>query len=166
MMGSRPGKKPQDNNGIVLRRATAQECALLTELCVRSKAMWGYDCGFMARCRGELTVDPSAVESGLLQVAARGETVVGIVELSVNGDEAEIEKLFVEPAVSGAGVGRLLMQWAVDVAKDAGLRKIVIDSDPNAAVFYRRIGAVDRGEVASASIPGRILPRLVIDLTD
>ena len=93
MNGSRPGKKPQDDDGIALRRATAQECALLTELCIRSKAMWGYDRDFMARCRGELTVEPSAVESGLLQVAARGETVVGIVELSVNGgghtDEGE-----------------------------------------------------------------------------
>lgn len=165
MMGSRPGKKPQDNDGILLRRATALECALLTELCVRSKAKWGYDRDFLERCRGELTVDPSAVESGLLQVAARGETVVGIAELSVDGDNAEIEKLFVEPVASDAGVGRLLMRWAVDTAKQAGLRKIVIDSDPNAAGFYRRVGAVDNGEVASVSIPGRTLPRLVIDLT-
>lgn len=165
MTGPKAAEEPRDSGDLFLRRAALSECGLLTELCVRSKAMWGYDRDFMEKCRTELTVDRCAVESGLLRVAARGELIVGIAELSFAGDEAEIEKLFVDPAASGAGVGRLLMRWAVDAAKTAGAKKLVIDSDPNAAAFYRRIGAVDAGHVASASIPGRMLPRLVIDLS-
>ncbi len=165
MTGSKTAGEPRHGD-IFLRHAAASECELLTDLCVRSKAMWGYDRHFMKKCHAELTVDQCAVESDLLRVAARGDTVVGIVELSIEGDEAEVEKLFVDPAASGAGVGRLLMRWAVDAAKTAGVKKLVIDSDPNAAAFYRRIGAVDVGKVASASIPGRMLPRMVIDLPE
>ena len=36
---------------IVLRPADPSEAALLTDLCLRSKAVWGYDAAFMARCR-------------------------------------------------------------------------------------------------------------------
>ena len=164
MMAPHAPNEPRESSKVILRPAAASECEALTALCVRSKAMWGYDHDFMDKCQAELIVERPSVESGLLRVAERGEMVVGIVELSVTGDEAEVEKLFVDPASSSAGVGRLLMRWAVEAAEKAGAKKLVIDSDPNAAAFYRRIGAVDVGVVASASIPGRVLPRLVIDL--
>jgi len=41
---------------------------------------------------------------------------------------------------------------------------LVIDADPDAADFYRRMGAVDAGSVASGSISGRVIPRLTIEL--
>jgi len=41
---------------------------------------------------------------------------------------------------------------------------MVIESDPGAAPFYRRMGAVDDGVATSASIPGRTIPRLKLTL--
>ena len=42
-----------------LRPARPDEADLLTELCLRSKAVWGYDDAFMRACRAELTLSPA-----------------------------------------------------------------------------------------------------------
>ncbi len=40
----------------IVRPARAGEAASLTALCLRSKAHWGYDAGFMGLCVPSLTV--------------------------------------------------------------------------------------------------------------
>ena len=42
----------------------------------------------------------------------------------------------------------------------------MIQGDPNAADFYRAAGAVQVGERASASVPGRVLPLFELALDD
>ncbi|MEX0342414.1 MAG: GNAT family N-acetyltransferase, partial [Erythrobacter sp.] len=68
--------------------------------------------------------------------------------------------LFVDPPAMGHGIGRRLFAWAAATVAARGGRSLAIAADPQAADFYRRMGAVDAGHVASASIPGRNLPRL------
>lgn len=55
---------------------------------------------------------------------------------------AALGLLFVEPSAIGRGVGRLLYRDALRRAVDLGVRRLVIDSDPHAAGFYRAMGAV------------------------
>ena len=43
------------------RRAEPSDAATLADLALRAKAVWGYDAGFMAACRAELTVDPDSI---------------------------------------------------------------------------------------------------------
>jgi hypothetical protein len=57
-----------------------------------------------------------------------------------------------------------LFDWAIDVARENGATQLIIDSDPCAAPFYRRMGAYDLGQAPSGSVPGRMLPRLAINL--
>lgn len=47
---------------ITLRLADVSEREPLTELCIRSKAHWGYDAAFMALCRDALTVHSLAIK--------------------------------------------------------------------------------------------------------
>ena len=147
-----------------LRDARADETVTLTELCLRSKAVWGYDAAFMAACRDELTIRPDDLERSSLQIAVAGDDVVGLAQVSVNGNDADLAKLFVEPAALRTGAGRILFDWAVHEARARGARRLWIEADPDAAAFYRRMGAVDDGVVASGSIPGRVLPRLRLEL--
>lgn len=148
----------------MLRPARPDEAALLTDLVLRSKAMWGYDDRFLAAVRDELVITPDACATGSIQVAQDGERIAGLAEVEVDGDTAELAKLFVAPDAMRSGIGRLLFDWAESTARDAGARAMLIDSDPGAAEFYRRMGAVDDGEVPSGSIPGRMLPRLKLEL--
>jgi GNAT superfamily N-acetyltransferase len=149
-------------SAIQLRPPRAEEAERLTALCLRSKAVHGYDGAFMNACRHELTV---RVSSELAQTVAMldGE-VAGYAEISVGHGEAELEKLFVEPAAIGKGIGRRLFEWAKAEARERGAASMSVDSDPDAAGFYRSMGAVEVGSSPSGSIPGRFLPRLRLAL--
>lgn len=147
-----------------LRPARADEAELLTELCLRSKAVWGYDDAFMRACRAELTLTPADFSTSSLQVAVEGNEAVGMAQVVVDGDKADLAKLFIAPSALRSGVGRTLFDWAVGEARARGARWMWIEADPDAAPFYRRMGAVDDGGVPSGSIPERVLPRLKLQL--
>ncbi|HLY58362.1 MAG TPA: GNAT family N-acetyltransferase [Stellaceae bacterium] len=147
-----------------LRTPRNDEAAALTELCLRSKAVWGYGEDFMRACREELTLTDSAMEASFVMVAEIDGDPVGVAQVTVEGDTAELDKLFIEPAHLGSGVGKALFDWATTTARDAGAATLVIDADPGAAGFYRRMGALDDGTAPSGSIPGRVLPRLKLVL--
>jgi GNAT superfamily N-acetyltransferase len=147
-----------------LRPARPDEADTLTELCLRSKAVWGYDDAFMRACRAELTLTAEDCATPLIQVATDGDVVAGVVQVTINGEAADLAKLFIAPGTIRAGVGRKLFDWAVTTARQHGARWIRIEADPDAAGFYRRMGAVDDGTAPSGSIPGRVLPRLKLIL--
>jgi GNAT superfamily N-acetyltransferase len=143
-----------------LRTPRYDEAEVLTELCLRSKAVWGYDEQFMQACRGELTLTASIMQSSYLKVAEIGGHLVGVAQVTVKGQLAELDKLFVEPTRLRSGAGKALFEWATAMARDGGAVTMVIEADPDAVGFYRRLGAVDYGTAPSGSIPGRLIPRL------
>lgn len=145
-----------------LRPARVDELAHLSALCLRSKAVWGYDESFLEACREELTLKDDDIDD--TQVAESDGTILGLVQVSCEGAEAVLEKLFVEPKRLLGGAGSQLFLWAVGKARDAGATSLVIEADPGAAAFYRRMGAKDDGFAKSGSIPGRMLPRLRLDI--
>lgn len=148
---------------LLIRAAAVEELPALSELCMRSKAVWGYNAAFMEACRGELTLDPRELVSSRIAVAARGDHVLGIAQVRMAGRDADLLKLFVEPAALRSGVGRALFAWATDAAREMGAARMTIEADPDAAPFYRRLGARDAGLAPSGSIAGRMLPRLVLE---
>lgn len=149
---------------LILRSARTGELDALTDLCLRSKAVWGYDRAFMDACRDELTLTQEDLRETKLQVAERDGAVVGVAQVSAEGATAHLEKLFVEPGQLRGGAGRTLFAWAKTTARECGATHLVIEADPGAAPFYRRMGARDDGTAPSGSIPGRVLPRLVLTL--
>src|ERR1700710_798179 len=153
-----------DTMSIVVRRAELEELQSLSALCLRSKAVWGYDQSFLEACREELSFRPQDLQSTGIAVAETDSGVVGVVQVKVVNAEADLMKLFIEPTQMRSGVGRVLMNWAVERARSLGAIRMFIEADPDAAQFYRNNGAHDVGVVASGSIPGRMLPTLVIDL--
>ena len=148
---------------IRLRDVRPDELPDLSDLCLRSKAVWGYEDAFMTACRSELTLRSDELRSTHMQVAQRDTRVVGLAQVKIIGVDAELLKLFVEPAELKSGVGRLLFEWATARARDLGAIKMVIEADPGAAPFYERMGARQVGFTASQSIVGRMLPRLQME---
>jgi predicted N-acetyltransferase YhbS len=150
-----------------IRLARIDEAPGLSELCVRSKASWGYDDAFMALARVVLQVNPEQSAAGDVWVAtgADGE-VVGMVALgpSEQVDTLDLDKLFVEPQQIRSGVGSALIAHAIDEARRRGAKRLTILSDPYAAGFYERNGARLIGEAPSDAIPGRSVPLYEIKL--
>ena len=154
------------DQAIALRPAASGEVAALTELCLRSKAHWGYDDAFMAACRKELTVSDAAANGPFLHVATAHGVLAAMAEIGEEDGTWHLEKLFVDPPFMSIGLGRRLFDWAARTAAEHGATLLEIAADPDAAPFYRHHGAVDAGKVPSSSIPGRFLPRLVVELAD
>ena len=149
---------------LTIRAATIEELSGLSDLCFRSKAVWGYDEEFMEACRRELSFEPRDLELTPIAVAEHDGKPIGVAQVKVINDEADLMKLFVEPGALRRGTGKALLVWATDIAKKLGATRLTIDADPDAAPFYRRLGAYDIGQASSGSVPGRMLPKLAINL--
>lgn len=146
----------------VIRPARESETELLTALCVRSKAHWGYDDAFMRSSRASLAVSDADIVSGRVLVATDGDCVVGVARVEPDG---ELGMMFVDPPAMGRGAGRALFDAAAALARRLGARSMAILADPNAAPFYERMGARFVSQAPSDAIPGRTLPLYEYDLT-
>lgn len=149
-----------------IRRAKVAEAQALTDLAMRSKALWGYDDAFMAMCLEELTVRPEAIEAGEVWVAEEGGQILGLLELVPEGRSVEVRMIFVDPGLARTGIGRTLWDHAEERAKAVGADTLTLDADPNAVGFYQRMGMRVVGKSPSGSIPGRTLPRMAKRLTE
>lgn len=156
-----------DTARIVIRAALVTEAGKLSSLAFRSKAHWGYSIEFMVACRRELTYSAEMVESPdfdfrIAEIAGEIEGFYALHRL--DSERAELEALFVRPAMMGTGIGTALMAHCRDLARERGFREITIQGDPNAEAFYLAAGAVASGYRESASIVGRQLPMFTISL--
>jgi predicted N-acetyltransferase YhbS len=148
-----------------IRDARPDEAAGLTELALRSKGHWGYDEGALAVFSRELTLTPADLAEGNARVAEDEGAVVGFSTLSPQSRHLiELQHLFVEPGELRRGIGSALFLDACAAARGLGFSTLVIQSDPNAAAFYKRLGATHLRDIAS-SIPGRTIPFMTYSLS-
>lgn len=152
------------DSATTIRLARPGELAELSILCLRSKAVWGYSADFLAACRPKLSLSAADLVASHVAVATRRGHARGVLQVTTQAERATLDKLFVDPRALRSGIGRALFAEAVRAARDAGARSLVIESDPAAAGFFRRMGATGAGEVACDCVPGYTLPRLFMTL--
>nr|WP_321445361.1 GNAT family N-acetyltransferase [uncultured Cohaesibacter sp.] len=149
---------------MIIRPALIEELPALSDLCLRSKGMWDYDPDFLEGCRAPLTIHPANLETDHVMVAETEARILGVVQLSISGEEAELDKLFIDPDATGMGVGGALLDWARDKARACGAKRMSLASDPFAQNFYQKHGAQKIGTVRSEVDPDRTLPHMQITL--
>lgn len=146
-----------------VRPGRPDEAERLTEIAHAAKRHWGYPDAWIAAWRNALTLTPERMACWHVRVAEADGEVAGFHAVSVDGDSAALEHLWIDPPFMGRGIGRMLFDDAMRTAAASGARALVIDSDPHAEGFYVRMGAVRMGEVqADAEGVRRVLPRLRI----
>lgn len=143
-----------------IRRAVADDAAVLTAIAHAAKRHWGYPEAWITLWQRDLTVTPAFVERypvyGAVEVDG---LLVGFYALLFAGADCELEHFWVVPARMGGGVGRALFEHALERCRAIDARRLWITADPNAEGFYRTLGARRVGEVPSTPA-GRLLPRL------
>ena len=138
---------------------------MLSEIAFRSKAHWGYSAEFMDACRTELSVTPQELERNPAFVLVQKSTPIGFYTLErLSSAKIELSHLFIDSDELGRGYESLLLEHALKEARDRGYDVLAIQSDPNAEEFYAACGARRVGLQKSASVPGRMLPLLALDL--
>ncbi len=155
-------------SNIFIRQVKPSDLATISGLAMRSKASWGYPDDFMERCRAELEVTEAKLKNMAFSyhLAEEGSSdIVGFYALKrVDSSTVELEALFVEPAHFGKGIGRMLFDHAVTLARHMEAKTMLIQSDPYAGPFYIAMGATPAGERESESIKGRFLPLYKVEL--
>jgi GNAT superfamily N-acetyltransferase len=145
---------------LCIRPARADEAEILTDLSLRSKAFWGYDASFLARCRAVMMVKARGIESHPHYVAELDGRIAGFYGFEPETEGVGLDYMFVESDLVGRGVGRALWQHAVDTARGLGHPALIVVSDPNAEGFYLRMGCQRVGTRTSELENGRQLPLL------
>jgi GNAT superfamily N-acetyltransferase len=149
-----------DAGSLRIRPARADEAEVLTDLSLRSKAFWGYDASFLARCRAVMTVKARGIENHPHYVAELDGRIAGFYGFEPEAEGIGLDYMFVENDLVGRGVGRALWRHAVDIARGLGHRALIVVSDPNAEGFYLKMGCQRIGTRPSELENGRQLPLL------
>jgi len=147
----------------MIRPAAVDEASVLTQIALDAKRYWGYPEHWIKHWEADLTISPEFIRDNQVFVAEVDGEVRGFYALCVKGEKAELEHLWVTPLSIGTGVGKELFLDAMERAVALDVRAVEITSDPNAAGFYRRMGATQIGETDSP-VDGqtRKLPRMKI----
>jgi ribosomal protein S18 acetylase RimI-like enzyme len=147
-----------------LRPANRDDAARLTALAREAKAHWGYPAAWLERWRDALTITPDYIEHHTVLVAStesEPRSVIGMCALEDHHDHWELAHLWVDPRAHGLGAGRALVKRALAIAARRRPGSVVrVESDPNAAGFYRRLGGREIGSVPAPmdGDPARTLP--------
>jgi GNAT superfamily N-acetyltransferase len=126
---------------LVIRRATPDEAPVLHDLTGRSALHWGYEPEFLLWEPEAIAVTPEFIRNSETFVMEEGDRLVGYYSLVGELPDLSLDKLFVEPGRIGTGFGKRLWLHAVGMARELGASELTFMADPNAAPFYRAMGA-------------------------
>lgn len=145
-------------------RAEPHDADELTRLTLASKAHWGYPAEWMKKWASTLRISPEYLEQHFTMKAISAGRIAGYYSLIpfLSKGFCLLHNLFVLPEFMGRGIGRALFDDALGQTRAAGATRMEWESDPNAAGFYRRLGAhYLRDNVGDY---GRALPVFTIDV--
>lgn len=132
---------------VAVREAASEDAKAATEIAFRAKASWGYPREWLAEWKPKLTFSPDYLSWHDGFVAEVDGEPVGIAVLIRTGDTFELGHLWVAPEAQGQGAGRKLLEAVRVRAFERGAEWLRIEADPNAVLFYERMGARAVGEV-------------------
>ena len=124
-----------------IRPAEPHEASMLADLQNRSSTHWGYPPDFFDWAPEAHVIPEEYVRDNGVYLLEEYGRVVGFYGFTMEGGELLLDKLFVDIDRLGTGCGKALWLHAVETARSLGHDSFVIGSDPNAASFYRAMGA-------------------------
>lgn len=150
------------NGELIIRAGLATDLPTLDAIARAAKAHWGYSAAQLAAWHDDLTTRAESLRARPLFVAQRDGVPVGFVQVATDTAPWEIWALWIEPSRMRRGIGRALLERAMDLAAAAGQTELAIDADPHALAFYRACGARVVGEIAAPidGEPDRARPQL------
>jgi ribosomal protein S18 acetylase RimI-like enzyme len=154
-----------------LRPATPDDAERLTALAREAKAHWGYPAAWLEVWRDALAITPHYIETHTVLVASverEPESVIGMCALEDHEDHWQLAHVWIDPRAHRLGAGRALVERALAIAARRRPGSVVrVESDPNAAGFYRRLGGREVGSVPAPmdGDPARALPVFEIGTT-
>jgi GNAT superfamily N-acetyltransferase len=149
---------------IHIRPALPGEANALSQIALSAKRHWGYPARWIEIWTPQLTFSPDYFQENETWVVEEYHPIA-FYTLQERDGNAWIENLWVLPDYIGQGIGRQLFLHAISRSLQLGYKILQLEADPNAVVFYEKMGMHNIGERQS-EIEGqpRSLPIMEIDL--
>lgn len=100
----------------MIRPASADDATALTKIALEANRYWGYPEHWVKHWESDLTISAEFIRDNHVYVAEENGEIQGFYALSVAGQKAELEHMWVTPALIGAGVGKELLLDAMERA--------------------------------------------------
>ena len=144
-------------------RAETGETEELRRLARESEAHWGYDEAFMETFDARFNITDSFIRSNPVFAAREGGCPAAFWGIRQDGYEWELEYFYVAEGKMGSGLGKRMWKHMTGWCARQGIGRIHFVTSPQAAGFYRKMGAVQDRETRSI-VDGRLIPHLVYDV--
>ena len=149
---------------MTIGKAHTNDAGVLTDITKKSKAYWGYTDAQIEIWSDMLTITKTYIETkSVYKLVADGQIAGYYSYFSEDEFTIKLDNLFVLPQYIGKGFGRLLMTDFLLRIKSTGIKKVTLDSEPNAEMFYAKFGFVKVGHIET-SIKNRYLPVMELAL--
>lgn len=136
---------------VSVRDGRPSEMDVLVELQRRASLVWEDYREQLLAHPDAIAVPADALAAGQVRVAEQAGVVVGFATVlpGLSSEAGELDGLFVEPELWRAGVGRALIEDAVEIARASALRRLEVTAKPRAIAFYEKVGFVTVGEATT-----------------
>ena len=148
---------------MTIEKAINTDHEILTEITKRSKAHWGYSEEQIIEWNDNLTISKNYIESNATFKLLDENKVIGYYSYIIEKPGVKLDNLFVLPEYIGKGFGKYLVNDFLTRMRNQKIKKIILDSDPNAEEFYLKIGFKKIGEFET-SIKNRFMPIMEMNL--
>lgn len=147
-----------------IQKAIPEDHIRLTEITKKSKAYWGYSEEQILKWSNNLTVTIGYIENNPVFKLIDANEIIGYYSyIRQENQQVKLDNLFIIPEYIGKGLGTYLMNDFLERMSIEKCQKIVLDSEPNAEKFYRKIGFKKIGEFET-SIKNRFMPIMEMKL--
>lgn len=147
-----------------LEKANSNDDEVLTAITKKSKAYWGYSEEQIKIWSELLTITPTYIETkSVYKLVVDTKTVEYYSFFYEDEHTIKLDNLFILPDYIGKGLGRILLDDFLILVKRTNVNKIILDSEPNAEMFYAKLGFIKVGEIET-SIKNRYLPIMELNI--
>ncbi len=147
-----------------IQKAKTEDHIRLTEITKKSKAYWGYSDEQIEKWNSHLTITEEYIEKNLVFNLVKETQIIGYYSyLKLENNQVKLDNLFILPEYIGNGFGLFLMNDFLERMRIEKCTKIILDSEPNAEQFYKKIGFTKIGEFET-SIKNRFMPIMEMNL--
>lgn len=146
-----------------IRIGVPGDAETLTEIANAAKRHWRYPEEWLQLWQQDLAVSARYILVNPVYIAEAEGKPVGFVALDLKPGREEVDHLWVLPRWMGKGIGRRLLERALEHCLTEGVETLRVLSDPHAKEFYRSMGAVYEGDFPSYPAP-RTIPVLRFEI--
>ncbi|MET0944498.1 MAG: GNAT family N-acetyltransferase [Flavobacterium sp.] len=149
---------------MTIEKAISSDHQILTDITKKSKAYWGYSEEQIENWSEFLTVTPVYIDTNGVYKLTIEKKLAGYYSFLYEDEKTvKLDNLFILPEYIGIGLGKILMRHFLLEMNKTSVNKIILNSEPNAELFYAKLGFVKTGQIET-SIKDRFMPIMELNI--